>query len=273
MKLGVLSDLHLEFGRYTEPYGTGDVLILSGDIHVAAYLAGAKVNPELEDQLTRYQDFIRGAMQNYNHVVAVMGNHEHYDGVVNYSYYVMQQSVPEEFKDRFFMLEKEAVNIGGVAFYGATLWTDFNGNDPVTRLMAGQQMNDYHKSYIEDVYGDRKLMRPEDTLEDHEQALEALKLVQQQVGDAPMVVCTHHAPSRKSTHPRYRHSYTTNGCYSTNLEHLMGGQIKLWTHGHTHNSYDYDINGTRIICNPRGYVGHHMNPNFNPVMEVEVNAS
>ena len=29
--------------------------------------------------------------------------------------------------------------------------------------------------------------------------------------------------------------------------------IKLWCHGHIHQSKDYMIGNTRIICNPRGY--------------------
>jgi hypothetical protein len=30
-------------------------------------------------------------------------------------------------------------------------------------------------------------------------------------------------------------------------------QIRLWTHGHTHHAFDYQIGDTRIVCNPRGY--------------------
>ena len=31
-------------------------------------------------------------------------------------------------------------------------------------------------------------------------------------------------------------------------------QIKLWTHGHTHEDFDYMVGETRIVCNPRGYI-------------------
>jgi len=33
-------------------------------------------------------------------------------------------------------------------------------------------------------------------------------------------------------------------------------QIKLWIHGHTHESFDYMVGDTRIVCNPRGYIGY-----------------
>jgi hypothetical protein len=31
------------------------------------------------------------------------------------------------------------------------------------------------------------------------------------------------------------------------------GRAALWIHGHTHDSFDYVVRGTRIVANPRGY--------------------
>jgi hypothetical protein len=49
-----------------------------------------------------------------------------------------------------------------------------------------------------------------------------------------------------------------NGGYSSNLDDFIIGhpQIKFWTHGHTHDPFDYMIGSTRILCNPRGYFGY-----------------
>jgi hypothetical protein len=46
-----------------------------------------------------------------------------------------------------------------------------------------------------------------------------------------------------------------NGAYSSSLDEyiLEHPQIKLWTHGHTHEDFDYMLGSTRIVCNPRGY--------------------
>jgi hypothetical protein len=33
-------------------------------------------------------------------------------------------------------------------------------------------------------------------------------------------------------------------------------EIVLWTHGHMHDPFDYMIGSTRVVCNPRGYLGH-----------------
>jgi hypothetical protein len=49
-----------------------------------------------------------------------------------------------------------------------------------------------------------------------------------------------------------------NGGYSSELSEFIldHPQIKLWTHGHTHEPFDYMIGDTRIVCNPRGYINY-----------------
>ena len=47
------------------------------------------------------------------------------------------------------------------------------------------------------------------------------------------------------------------GSYSDLSEFILDRPgIKLWTHGHTHENFDYMIGSTRIVCNPRGYDGY-----------------
>jgi len=76
--------------------------------------------------------------------------------------------------------------------------------------------------------------------------------------DQKFVVVGHHAPSKASTHPRYAKEELMNGGYSSSLdEYIMDHpQIKLWTHGHTHEDFDYMVGSTRVVCNPRGYDGY-----------------
>ena len=73
--------------------------------------------------------------------------------------------------------------------------------------------------------------------------------------DKKCVVVTHHTPSFQSMHPMYANDGLMNGGYHSELsEYILDRpQIKLWTHGHTHNSFDYTIGDTRVVCNPRGY--------------------
>jgi hypothetical protein len=99
---------------------------------------------------------------------------------------------------------------------------------------------------------------PEDTVVDHKKMVEYIQTVIEGKFDEKFVVVGHHAPSKLSTHPRYEHDTLMNGAYSSSLdEYIMDHpQIKLWTHGHTHEDFDYMIGSTRIVCNPRGYDGY-----------------
>jgi hypothetical protein len=40
-----------------------------------------------------------------------------------------------------------------------------------------------------------------------------------------------------------------------------GSRARVWIHGHTHDSFDYFLNGTRVVCKPRGYVKDGVNEN------------
>jgi hypothetical protein len=88
------------------------------------------------------------------------------------------------------------------------------------------------------------------------------------------VVITHHAPSPKSIHPRFEGS-PLNACFVSDAERLLDGRrARLWIHGHTHDSFDYEVNGTRVLCNPRGYAKDGVNENraFDQDLRIEVGA-
>jgi hypothetical protein len=48
----------------------------------------------------------------------------------------------------------------------------------------------------------------------------------------------------------------------------MGSRIALWIHGHSHHAVDYEIAGTRIVSNPKGYPGEDCG--FCPGLIVEI---
>mgnify|MGYP000882269726 CR=1 FL=1 len=56
------------------------------------------------------------------------------------------------------------------------------------------------------------------------------------------------------------------------FDHLLDSRrVQLWIHGHTHDSFDYLVKGTRVLCNPRGYVKEEVNENraFDPDLIVD----
>jgi len=66
-------------------------------------------------------------------------------------------------------------------------------------------------------------------------------------------VITHFAPHPKSIAPAYA-DHPANAGFVLDLEAMMG-RAALWIHGHTHTAFDYEVRGTRVVCNPRGYPG------------------
>ena len=44
---------------------------------------------------------------------------------------------------------------------------------------------------------------------------------------------------------------------------------RLWIHGHTHISFDYQVGDTRVVCNARGYPGEQ-GTSMNPALVIEV---
>lgn len=284
MKIAVCSDLHLEFGDLDLTNDeNAHVLILGGDILVAEDVKNFSyideqimaATPSMLARGERYYNFLKRCSERFPQVILIMGNHEHYHGDYAQTANVIR-SVVGEFSNVHF-LDKEWRIINGVLFYGGTLWTDMNGEDPVTLAHIRGMMNDYrgvdnsarmvqHRVPTFDennkegwTFKERPAQFvPEDSVVDHKAFLKGLDEVLALHPDLPTVVVGHHAPSKASTHPRYKSEWLVNGAYSTNLDDFIldRRQIKLWTHGHTHEDFDYMIGTTRIVCNPRGYDGY-----------------
>ena len=269
MKVAVCSDLHLEFcDLVLKNEENADVLILSGDILIASELeffhAGGEDFSRAEKQARVYYNFLKNCCAEFPKVVMVMGNHEHYHGDFKYSFDFIDR-VTEEFPN-FVLFDKDFMVIDGYIFFGGTLWTDMNREDPTTMAFMVNAMNDYRLTVNSNRMVSFKTQEGEtrqrpsklqviDTVEDHKKFLKSLDIMLEASGDLPVVVVGHHAPSKKSTHPRYASDVMMNGAYSSDLDEFIMARpkIKLWTHGHTHEEFDYMIGSTRVVCNPRGY--------------------
>lgn len=68
----------------------------------------------------------------------------------------------------------------------------------------------------------------------------------------------------------YARDTTMNGAFTSNLDEFIldHPHVALWTHGHTHHTFDYAIGDTRIVCNPHGYPGEKSG--FDPGLVVEI---
>jgi Icc-related predicted phosphoesterase len=255
MKIDYCSDLHLEWGYQTLP--GGEVLVLAGDICEARSLLKDFHSTRAVDRQPgsfRFWDFFEYECAKYQQVFMVMGNHDHYHGRFDRTYDELNRVLPANLK----LLENDTVEYGGVVFCGATLWTDCNRGDPNTVWTLKQRMTDYRAIKTHRVetatYGK---LSPQDSISTHRNSLQYLKETVGKYPEQPVVVITHHAPSFASIHESYRDERELNGGYASELGEFIldNPQIEVWVHGHTHHGFDYQIGSTRVVCNPRGYLG------------------
>ena len=263
MKIQLMSDLHLEFEPTFRPKNAGsDVLVLSGDICVADYFTRSEASP-YHDRAMQFLDFFVHVTNEWDHVVYVAGNHENYHGYIDTTVQTLKNML--QFRN-LHLLDKTSVDLSDVRFVGATLWTDLNAGNPITENYLRGAMNDFRLvQWKNDGY---RKFTPLDSFKLHRETLREFDRLM--TGHDKVVVVGHHAPSFKSVHPKYHNQDHMNGGYHSQLDNFIldHPQIKLWTHGHMHDCFDYEVGTTRVWCNPRGY--NDENPYFNPEKVVEV---
>ena len=288
MKIAVASDLHLEFGDIDITNdGQADVLILSGDICVAADLdMRDRRQTELGFARRRsemFHEFFERCAANFPHVIYIMGNHEYYHSDFATALDDVRKRLAH--LPNLYILEREIKVIDDVTFIGGTLWTDMNNSDPLTLYHMRTMMNDFRVIQNSDVpvhfrtqEGEFKTrtakFSPEDAVTEHVKMKEYIQVVTDMLGKNTnkYVVVGHHAPSRRSTHAMYAHDTIMNGGYSSDMDQFIEDrpQIKLWTHGHTHHVFDYMIGETRVVCNPRGYHGYEARADEWKLLNVDI---
>jgi predicted phosphodiesterase len=253
MKLNILSDLHLGQGALPWPRNDADVVILAGDIG-------------------RPAEAVAWSARLGKPVLYVPGNHEFYGGSIAETAAQMKALCAGT---QVQVLDDDEVQLGGVRFLGSTLWTDFllfgDGDGRAAAVEEGFRfMRDYQRIQVSEATG--TLFTPLDAAALHQRHAAWLAHRLAQPHDGPTVVITHHAPSARSIHPRFAHS-RLNACFVSDADALVAASgARLWVHGHTHDSFDYVIQDTRVLCNPRGYFheGAQENAAFNPHLVVDI---
>ena len=247
MRVYILNDLHTEFEDFEPPATNADVVVLAGDIGVGMDgLRWAEI---------RFPD---------RPVIYVPGNHEFYHHDI---------ALIDELKtlapENIHVLNDDQVVIDDVRFLGSILWTDFALFGEADKFFAMQQARQHMTDYSI-IQNHSQRFTPEDAIALHTASRDWLKERLAEPFDGKTVVVTHHAPSSQSVHPRYANDLLTPA-FASNLENLMqGDQTTLWIHGHMHESFDYEVYGTRVVCNPRGYAPNALNPEFRSDWVVEV---
>ncbi len=265
MLIRLASDLHLEFGSFSFPKMEGDdqtTLVLAGDIHVDK---GSRIKDEL-------LPFITECSKQFKFIIIICGNHEFYHGSLIATPIKIRETLAH-LKNVYF-LDNESVAIDDVLFVGSTLWTDFNKRDPLVMHAAGYGMNDY--KIIRTGTAAEPFKRPaspNDTLMLHDKAKQYVfdTIKNEKPKYRKVVLVVHQAPTWQSIHEMFTGDML-NGAFASDLSNeILDTEPDLIIHGHTHTNFDYMVGYyTRVICNPRGYWGHELNPGFNPIMRIEL---
>lgn len=265
MNIRLVSDIHLEFGYLNLPVLEGeenDILVLAGDVGLAS--KSITYMPFLEEVSERFQD-----------VIYILGNHEHYHGSIKRSLDKIKHEI--DFHGdihNVHVVNNEVVRIGQVSFVCSTMWASYEKGSPMAFYDANLWMND-HKIIRTGPKNEpyRQKFKAEDAYEEYLEAINFIfpAIKEEKAKGQKVCVVTHHGPSWQSVPERFRHGEFAklNGAYVSDLdEDIIDADPDLWVHGHTHDSFAYEIGETAVICNPRGYHGHEINPDFNPELRI-----
>lgn len=258
--LRVYSDLHLEFGAFKIeelPTDKETLLVLAGDITVYPFSVFWFAN------LTR----------RFAHIIYVLGNHEHYHGNIATTKNIIEQTFEAElFTNNYTVVDDpQQIKFDGFRFLAGTLWTDMDGDNPVTKSIVGRSMNDYR--LISNLEG--TTLRPDDTIEKFKQTITKFEELLTEPYDGKTYVVTHHLPSYAAIDKIYRsNADKINGGYASNLdEFILTYQPEYWFFGHSHNSNNFKIGNTTLFSNSRGYANKHgepQNKNFDKIGLIEL---
>lgn len=254
MRCSYISDLHLESQDFAYRFSGGDVLVVAGDLCHARCLAPRARDRYGIEQRDRVQRFADKARAVFPHVLLVPGNHEPYDGNIEETPALLADRLPG-----FTVLDDRAVEIGGIWFFGTTLWTDFDGGSIDTMNRVRRRMGEFF--FVKSTKPTQRepkppRFQPEDAYALHLRARIALDAHLTATRGRTTVVVTHHAPSWKGLNPRHAGN-GLDAAYASRLDDYVArlAGVPYWIHGHTHVRHRYVIGNTSVLANCRGFEG------------------
>lgn len=262
MKIWTLSDLHLapkDFHTDPEIWSEipeADVCVVAGDI--------ADGSPE------RSLEWLENHIGKHMPVVTVLGNHDFYgEDILDVRPRLLERAA----ELGIHLLDDSSVTIAGTRFVGSTLWTDYDlysdGDEYARRrfeIAAKNILSDHSQIGLRS--GNMELFAPRHALQMHLKSRWFLEDTLRQDFDGQTVVVTHHAPHPGSVAAEFSGDIITPAFVSDMSDIFGRFEIDAWLHGHTHASFDYDVNGCRVVCNARGY-GYELEE-FDPELVVDL---
>lgn len=269
MKAWIISDIHLfrMMGmKLSPPFAIpeADVCICAGD-----------VSSDLDVSLSYLMNEVAPHMP----VVFTLGNHEYYGRSIKQA---IDQARRATVGTGVHLLENDVIEIDGVLFIGATLWTDFeiatgDGDEDIPAELRLEIARKDIRQHVMDFTEIKSNHRPgqfvnvNELRDRHAASRDFIRNQLEGVAHGQTsIVVTHHAPLMSSLDGRFSGNLS-NAAYASDLSTLIeAGRPNFWIHGHVHQSHDYVFDHTRIICNPRGTNPDNLPSGFSPELVIEI---
>jgi len=246
MKVLYLSDLHLEFCKDPQQFLEDlfrdikdvDVCIIAGDFF------------KLSDP--NYKDLLGFLSNRFPTTIMVYGNHEFYGSDITDT----SKDFDGIFNNVHILHNKSFIEINGILFIGNILFTDIC----MYPFMDIQHCKNVITDFRSILYGQRKL-DVMDIYDYHLQCLEKIKNGLKQKADVKICI-THHIPDISLISHRYKDSNLNPAFACKKVLESLEEWPNYWIFGHTHDSIFREISQCKFLCNPYGYPGYQVNPEF-----------
>jgi predicted phosphodiesterase len=186
------------------------------------------------------------------------------------------------------LLHNDTMIVGGtLRVIGSPLWPDFVAGDITMskkmKMLQSQRgylderpgVKDYHEDFRRIRFGgsgSKNRFTPSQSLALHAEAMAFLKAeIVDKDWDGETLCATHVPPSQLSLLPGGPRMHDWMYC-ATDCGDLFE-HVDVWASGHVHHSTEYEIDGCRLIGNPRGYPnrdGTFENPKWDPNLVIDV---
>ena len=227
MKAQILSDIHLEYLKDVPDNikPKCDLLILAGDI--------INKSSSLSNQFLEYVN------NNWKKVFIVLGNHEYYnmDPKIKISYDEFKKYYSNLFSNykNITFLDKTITSYNGRRIIGCTLWSKIIDPDAnVFQNIYNENGRKIDTGFIQDIYKNESRW-----LKDNMKSND--------------IIITHYPTTRYNTsHPKFKNQTKFSySCVSTELKVNVKNCVFIC--GHTHYSFDFELDNNRYISNQKGY--------------------
>lgn len=230
------SDLHLEmlFNRaWIKEHPLipkGDILIIAGDTDYLGDGFG---------QL----DFFKKISDEFEQCYLIPGNHEYYGG---YDISTAFGKTNEKILPNVTLVNNDVIKHNEIDLIFSTMWsligrfkyeitnaiTDFHRIKYHGRTLTAHIFNELHRKSFEFIKN-------------------AVK------HDGKKIVVTHHLPSELCNVDEFKDSIYNDAFCVDKTEFIKSSNIDYWIYGHSHrNIAEFEIDGTKLVTNQLGYVGH-----------------